>query len=82
MNTACLSDYYAVGVHYLVVRRRRRARATGTHGAAGRLAQRTAGIEFRFVDMFRSKKSSLDRLLDYVLDYVLDYFLDYGIAKT
>lgn len=58
------------------------ARATGTHGAAGRRAQRTAGIEFRFVDMFRSKKSSLDRLLDYVLDYVLDYFLDYGIAKT
>ena len=58
------------------------ARATGTHGAAGRRAQRTVGIEFRVVDAFRSGKSSLDRLLDYSLDYFLDYFLDYGMVKA
>lgn len=60
MNTACLSDYYAVGVHYLVVRRRRRARATGTHGAAGRLAQRTDAVLCRVVDAFRVQNRALD----------------------
>lgn len=57
MNTACLSDYYAVGVYYLVVRRRRRARATGTHGAAGRLAQRTDVIPCRVADTVSGAKS-------------------------
>ena len=82
MSTPYLFDCYAVGVQSLVVRRRRRARATVPNRAAGRLAQRTVGIEFRVVDVFRSGKSSLDRLLDYSLDYFLDYFLDYGMAKT
>lgn len=50
MNTAYLFDYYAVGVHSPVVRRRRRARATVPNRAAGRLAQRTDAISYRVVD--------------------------------
>ena len=57
MNTACLSDYYAVGVHYLVVRRRRRARATVPNRAAGRLAQRADMISCRVANAVSGAKS-------------------------
>lgn len=60
MSIAYLFDDYAVGVQFLVVRLRRRARATVPNRAAGRRAQRMVGIEFRVVDAFRSGKSSLD----------------------
>jgi len=53
MNTPCLSDYYAVGVQFSVVRRRRRARATVPNRAAGRLAQRADAILYRVVDALR-----------------------------
>lgn len=60
MSIAYLFDNCAVGVQFLVMRRRRRARATGTHGAAGRLAQRTDAISYRVVDIVPVVKSSLD----------------------
>lgn len=57
MSIAYLFDDYAAGVQFLVVRRRRRARATGTHGAAGRLAQRTDVIPCRVADTVSGAKS-------------------------
>ena len=57
MSTHYLFDYYAVGVQSLVALLRSGARATGTHGAAGRLAQRTDAIPYLFVDAVVVEKS-------------------------
>ena len=57
MSTPYLFDCYAVGVQSLVVRRRRRARATVPNRAAGRLAQRTGAIPYRVADAVEVEKS-------------------------
>lgn len=57
MSIAYPFDDCAVGVQFLVVRRRRRARATGTHGAAGRLAQRADMISCRVANTVSGAKS-------------------------
>lgn len=57
MSIAYLFDDYAVGVLWVVVRLRRRARATVPNRAAGRLAQRTDVIPCRVADTVSGAKS-------------------------
>lgn len=57
MSIAYLFDDCAVGVQFLVVRRRRRARATVPNRAAGRLAQRADMISRRVANTVSGAKS-------------------------
>lgn len=77
MSIAYLFDDYAAGVQFLVVRLRRRARATGTHGAVGRLAQRTDVISYRVVDIVPVVKSCplIDCLIMYLITYLIIYLI-------
>lgn len=82
MSTPYLFDCYAVGVQSLVVRRRRRARATVPNRAAGRLAQRTDAILYCVANtVLVASRLLIDCLIMYLITF-LDYLLDYGMAKT
>lgn len=72
MNTAYLFDYYAVGGQSLVALLRSGARATGTHGAVGRRAQRTDAIPYRVVDALRTQNRPLiDCLITFLITFLI-----------
>ena len=77
MSIAYLFDDCAVGVLWVVVRLRRRARATVPNRAAGRLAQRTDVISYRVVDIVPVVKSCplIDCLIMYLIIYLITYLI-------
>lgn len=72
MSIAYLSDDCAVGVQFVVVRLRRRARATVPNRAAGRLAQRMDAISYRVANtVLVASRPLIDCLITFLITFLI-----------